>query len=63
MQTRLDLRNGILAGLTGLSFLREGGEALFELFVSLHISSSEVYSVITREFILAMKIQQVALKA
>ena len=61
MQTRLDLTNGILEGLTGLSFPREGGEAMFELFVSLHISLSEVYTVTTKEFILAMKIQQVAL--
>lgn len=44
-------------GRRGLSFPGEGGEALFELFVSFPISLSEVYSVMTTEFILAMKIQ------
>ena len=44
-------------GRRGLSSLGGGGEALYELFVSFHISLSEVYSVMTTEFILAMKIQ------
>lgn len=48
-------------GRTDWTLVPKGGKrALFELFDFLYISLPEVYSVMTREFILAMKIQQVA---